>query len=85
MSRNKILLATEISKVMIDVQGNIALFIPGKKLPAYTLSRQHLGNADEFIRVLKNQNPLLEIEDMREQNKKYQAERKAKKEARKGL
>ena len=83
--RDKVLLASEISKVRVGPKGEISLYMARKKLPVRILSKRQLGNADEFIRILKNQNALLEVEDTNELIKKYQAERKAKKGARKGL
>lgn len=85
LSKDNVVLATEIVKVIIDTQGSVGLYKQGKGFPIRILSKGQLGNSEEFIKILRQQNPLIEIEDMNEMAKKYQAERKAKKEARKGL
>ncbi|MEM4265036.1 MAG: hypothetical protein QW505_04585 [Thermoplasmata archaeon] len=85
LSKDNVVLATEIVKVIIDTQGSMGLYKQGKGFPIRILSKGQLGNSEEFIKILRQQNPLIEIEDMNETAKKYQAERKAKKETRKGL
>ena len=85
LSDGKIITVSEISKIRMNFQNSVGLYKPNKGFPIKIFQNGFLGDPNAFVKILKELNPVIEIEDINQLAEKYKAERKAKKDARKGL
>ena len=85
LSDGKVIIVSEISKIRMNFQNSVGLYKSDKGFPIKIFQNDFLGDPNVFVKTLKELNPVIEIEDMNQLAEKYKAERKAKKDARKGL